>query len=49
MAAPTLQARQGDTLGADAEFDLVIGELEQDVPQSTSEAGTCIRIYCVLQ
>jgi hypothetical protein len=28
------------------ELDLVIGELEMDVPELASPAGTCVRIYC---
>jgi hypothetical protein len=29
------------------ELDLVIGELEMDVPELESPAGTCSRVYCV--
>jgi hypothetical protein len=30
------------------EFDLVIGELEQEIPaRSGAAVGTCMRIYCV--
>ncbi|WP_327069765.1 hypothetical protein [Kitasatospora sp. NBC_01302] len=48
MEAPTAQAPQGDTLITDEEFDLVIGDLEQDAPKSTPSAGTCFHVYCAL-
>ncbi|MBD0838561.1 MULTISPECIES: hypothetical protein [unclassified Streptomyces] len=46
MEAPTAQAMPADTMIDDAEFDLVIGELEQDAPKSQQQASTCIRVYC---
>lgn len=32
------------------QLDLVIGELESDIPANSTEAasGTCVRIYCEL-
>ncbi|MFF7388550.1 MULTISPECIES: hypothetical protein [Streptomyces] len=33
---------------AEEELDLVIGELEQDIPQRTkAAASTCVRWYCL--
>ncbi|WP_198953360.1 hypothetical protein [Kitasatospora sp. CB01950] len=47
METSTAQPPQGDTLVADAEFDLVIGELEQGAPaHQQSTWPTCTRIYC---
>lgn len=46
MEAATAQALPTDTLLDDAEFDLVIGELEQDAPKNQQQVGTCIRWYC---
>ncbi|MFJ5229276.1 hypothetical protein ACIQBJ_05175 [Kitasatospora sp. NPDC088391] len=50
MEAPTLQAPPSGTRTADEEFDLVIGDLEQDVPVNLPSATTCgLHLYCVLQ
>ncbi|GAA3021418.1 hypothetical protein GCM10020229_35770 [Kitasatospora albolonga] len=46
MEAPTVHALPADTTFGDAEFDLVIGELEQDAPKGQPQNGTCIRVYC---
>ena len=36
-----------ETLDNEAELDLVIGDLEQEIPaRASSEASTCIRVYC---
>ncbi|WP_330328391.1 hypothetical protein OHS33_00695 [Streptomyces sp. NBC_00536] len=48
MEAPTVQAPLGDTRITNEEFDLVIGELEQDAPESTRDIGSCHRVYCML-
>ncbi|KDN82355.1 hypothetical protein ACFV1L_05160 [Kitasatospora sp. NPDC059646] len=49
METLTVQAPQ--TLVADEAFDLVIGDLEQDVPghrqDALPQATTCVRVYCV--
>ncbi|MFJ1793224.1 hypothetical protein [Kitasatospora griseola] len=50
MEAPTLHPPTGDTLVTDEEFDLVIGELDLDVPENTPSAGTCgLHLYCILK
>ncbi|MFF0297360.1 hypothetical protein ACFYS8_15935 [Kitasatospora sp. NPDC004615] len=51
MEAPTLQAPKGETLVTDAEFDLMVGELELDAPEHTPSASTCAinHMYCALQ
>ncbi|MFJ1751888.1 hypothetical protein [Kitasatospora sp. NPDC088134] len=48
-----MQAPQGELLVADEEFDLVIGDLEQDVPEhrltrmdSAPHGSSCVRVYC---
>ena len=46
----TADTQTGIKAGASAEeeLDLVIGELEQDIPQRTSAAAsTCVRWYCI--
>ncbi|MET9662313.1 hypothetical protein [Streptomyces sp. NPDC006510] len=36
-----------ETPDNEAELDLVIGELEQEIPaRSSSGTSTCVRIYC---
>ncbi|WP_161801062.1 hypothetical protein [Kitasatospora griseola] len=49
METSTVLTPQGHALTADAEFDLVIGDLEQGLPEggSAHAASTCVRIYCV--
>ncbi len=39
MEAPTVQAPQGDALTADEEFDPVISDLEQGVPDHRQKKG----------
>ncbi|MGC0417157.1 hypothetical protein [Embleya sp. AB8] len=53
METSVMQAQQGDTLTADEEFDLVIGDLEQDVPDhrqtrmdSFPHSSSCAGVYC---
>ncbi|MEU2554614.1 hypothetical protein ACWER6_09165 [Streptomyces sp. NPDC004009] len=41
------QSRTEAHPSAEEELDLVIGELEQEIPARTgAAAGTCIRVYC---
>ncbi|MFF2961492.1 hypothetical protein ACFVT1_21775 [Streptomyces sp. NPDC057963] len=38
-----------ENLDNEAELDLVIGELEQEIPaRASSETSTCVRVYCSL-
>lgn len=54
MQAVEEKGRIGSEESADDVFDLVIGDLEQDIPPLTSpmnsgsgtSCGTCSRIYC---
>ncbi|CAM5270072.1 hypothetical protein AB0M94_38290 [Streptomyces xanthochromogenes] len=52
MNAVTVQAPKTAAPGADDVFDLVIGDLEQDLPQApvadAPQNSTCIRVYCIL-
>lgn len=42
------QSRLEARPSSEEELDLVIGELEQEIPARTSAAAsTCIKIYCV--
>ncbi|MFJ8649396.1 hypothetical protein ACIRNI_25150 [Streptomyces sp. NPDC093546] len=42
------QSRLEARSSSEEELDLVIGELEQEIPARTNAApGTCIRIYCI--
>ncbi|MEV6042319.1 hypothetical protein ACIOUE_34775 [Streptomyces xanthochromogenes] len=51
MNAVTVQAPK-TAADADDVFDLVIGDLEQDLPQApvadAPQNSTCIRVYCIL-
>ncbi|MFD8478426.1 hypothetical protein [Kitasatospora sp. NPDC059673] len=52
METLTVQAPQDFTFTAEEEFDLVIGDLEQGVPEhrqtrmESVPTATCSRIYC---
>ncbi|WP_330328390.1 hypothetical protein OHS33_00690 [Streptomyces sp. NBC_00536] len=53
METSTVQPRPGDTLTADEAFDLVIGDLEQGVPDhqetrmmSFPHSSSCAGVYC---
>ncbi|MFJ9682303.1 hypothetical protein ACIRP2_30260 [Streptomyces sp. NPDC101194] len=36
-----------ETPDTEGELDLVIGDLEQEIPaRASSEASTCVRVYC---
>ncbi|MFB7741027.1 MULTISPECIES: hypothetical protein [unclassified Streptomyces] len=52
MKAVAVQDPQSTALVGDDEFDLVIGDLEQELVQSPAadapQASTCIRVYCIL-
>ncbi|GGP93651.1 hypothetical protein [Streptomyces roseolilacinus] len=42
------QSRLEARPAGEEELDLVIGELEQEIPARTgAAAGTCIRVYCI--
>jgi hypothetical protein len=42
------QSRTEALASAEEELDLVIGELEQEIPaRSAATPGTCIRVYCI--
>ncbi|MER5728312.1 hypothetical protein ABT084_08110 [Streptomyces sp. NPDC002138] len=53
METSIVQARTSDALTADEEFDLVIGDLEQSVPEhlqtkmnSFPHSSSCAGVYC---